>query len=315
MDLGVKPRVLVMMATYRGENWVGEQIDSILGQEGVDVTLRICDDQSPDGTFSICRSYANRFPNIIATRNEMNLGVNDNFMQMLYEDEAGDYDYYAFSDQDDLWMPNKLEAAVEMIEAKTSSEEPALYYCDLFNVEGRNESRELYQFSECERHPATVLLRNYINGCVMVFNRSLAQIVRSYRPNHFPRMHDVWLHMAGRFCGTVIADTDHAYMKRRITGSNVVGKTTLNPGSIGETIKLALLAFQPYDRVQSETAQLFYAGYDKYLKPEGRRVLEEFLHYRDSLDNRIRYSGSRSYWLPSPEALLRMKVGVLLGFY
>lgn len=304
-----------MMATYKGERWVGEQIDSILGQEGVDVTLRICDDQSPDGTFSICKKYANSFPNVVVTRNETNLGVNDNFMQMLYEDDAENYDYYAFSDQDDLWMPNKLSAAVDTIEKMIVGEEPALYYCDLINVEGSSESRELYRFAECERHPATVLLRNYINGCVMVFNHALARIVQSYRPTHFPRMHDVWLHMAGRFCGTVIADTDHAYMKRRITGNNVVGKTTLNPESIGETIKLALLALKPYECVQSETAQLFYSGYGKYLKPEGRHVLEEFLHYRDSLDNRIRYSGSRSYWLPSPEALLRMRVGVLLGFY
>ncbi|MGO5474591.1 glycosyltransferase [Parafannyhessea sp. LCP19S3_B1] len=306
---------MVMMATYKGERWVGEQIDSILGQEGVDVTLRICDDQSPDGTFSICKKYANRFPNVVVTRNETNLGVNDNFMQMLYEDDAENYDYYAFSDQDDLWMPNKLSAAVDMIEKMIVGEEPALYYCDLINVEGSSESRELYRFTECERHPATVLLRNYINGCVMVFNHALARIVQSYRPTHFPRMHDVWLHMAGRFCGTVIADTDHAYMKRRITGNNVVGKTTLNPESIGETIKLALLALKPYERVQSETARLFYDGYSDYLKPEGRRVLEEFLHYRDSLDARIRYSGSRSYWIPSPEALLRMRVGVLLGFY
>lgn len=56
-----------MMATYLDERWVGEQIESILAQEGVDVTLRICDDQSPDGTLEVCQSYAKRYPNVIVT--------------------------------------------------------------------------------------------------------------------------------------------------------------------------------------------------------------------------------------------------------
>ena len=64
-----------MMATYRGERWVGEQIESILAQEGVDVTLRIRDDQSPDGTLEVCQSYAKRYPNVIVTRNAKNLGT------------------------------------------------------------------------------------------------------------------------------------------------------------------------------------------------------------------------------------------------
>lgn len=310
-----RPRVLVMMATYRGERWVGEQIESILAQEGVDVTLRICDDQSPDGTLEVCQSYAKRYPNVIVTRNAKNLGVGDNFMQMLYEDGADGYDYYAFSDQDDVWMPNKLRAGVDAIQAQHNDKEPILYYSDLINVEGDKETRELYQFAECENHPGTVLLRNYINGCVMVFNRALVQVVRSYRPEHFPRIHDVWIHMVGRFCGTVIADTEHAYMKRRITGQNVVGKTTLNPKSPSEVMKLLKLAVKPHERVNSTATQLFLKGYEDYVKPEYLEMLGSFSHYYESLDSRIRFSGSDCYWLPSPEALLRIKVGLLMGFY
>lgn len=310
-----RPRVLVMMATYRGERWVGEQIESILAQEGVDVTLRICDDQSPDGTLAVCESYAKSHPNVIVTRNAKNLGVGDNFMQMLYEDGADSYDYYAFSDQDDVWMPNKLRAGVDAIQAQHNDKEPILYYSDLINVEGDKETRELYQFVECENHPGTVLLRNYINGCVMVFNRALVLVVRSYRPEHFPRIHDVWIHMVGRFCGTVIADTEHAYMKRRITGQNLAGTTKLNPGSLGETMKLAKLLFRPSEHVYSNTADMFLRGYTSYLKPEYRLLLTDFSHYYQSFSLRARFSRSDCYWLPSKQALMRLRFGLLVGFY
>ena len=78
------PSVLVMMATYNGEKYVSEQIDSILVQEGVNVTLLISDDGSSDATPRICSRYAEDLPNVRFSVNEKNKGLAKNFMDMLY---------------------------------------------------------------------------------------------------------------------------------------------------------------------------------------------------------------------------------------
>ena len=313
-----KPRVLVMMATYNGSRWVREQMDSILAQKDVEVTLRIADDCSTDDTFEVVSAYAAEHPEVHPTRNEHNLGVGENFMQMVYEGGADAYDLFAFSDQDDIWLPEKLAtaaAAIKAAEEASGQDEPILYYSDLLNVSERGEERELARFAESEQHPGTVLVRNYINGCVMVCNRALFNLVRQYRPAVFPRIHDVWFHMVARFCGTVVADLDHTLVRRRLSGENVVGETKLEVGSSEEALDLARMTLSPYEHICSKTAEVFWEGYSEHVRPEYREGLEQFLHYRENLDKRIRISGSDWYWLPSPEARLRMKVGFLLGFY
>ena len=103
------PTVLVMMATYNGASYLQEQVDSALGQKDVEVTLRICDDRSTDGTFALCERIAQNDPRVVPTQNEKNLGVGLNFMQMVYDDASLGYDYYAFCDQDDIWLPTSSQ--------------------------------------------------------------------------------------------------------------------------------------------------------------------------------------------------------------
>lgn len=59
----------------------------------------------------------------------------------------------------------------------------------------------------------------------------------------------------------------------------------------------------------------YSSGYEECVKPEYLEMLRTFSHYYESLDSRIRFSGSDCYWLPSPEALLRIRIGLLMGFY
>ena len=308
------PRVLVMMATYNGAAWVRDQIESILDQTDVDVTLRICDDRSNDGTYELCARYADALDNVIVTCNRANVGVAQNFMQMVYEDEAAGFDYYAFADQDDVWAQDKLARAVRRIEQEPASA-PVLYYSDVLNIDENGGSYEISQFRGCERHKATVLVRNVVNGCAMVWNAALNDIVRSYRPSTFPRLHDVWLHMAGCFCGEVVDDYDSVSVYRRITGKNVVGRNQTDVRDAAGLKALARLALSRYERASSAAARLFYDGYRAHLTDEGEQILREFVGYRSSLPARVRIACSGRYWLPTPQMRLRMRMGFLLGFY
>lgn len=91
--------VQVVMSTYNGEKYLKEQIDSILSQEGVDVRLYIRDDGSSDRTTDILASYQEHKNVKIEKGN--NLGFAKSFLTAL--DECDEADYYAFSDQDDVW--------------------------------------------------------------------------------------------------------------------------------------------------------------------------------------------------------------------
>ncbi|WP_235827037.1 glycosyltransferase [Actinomyces culturomici] len=106
---GARPRVTVLMATYNGREWIDAQIDSVLGQRGVDVRLVVSDDGSIDGTLDRLadRTRAD-FRIDVLPRRSGPPGVTANFLRLFTEHEP-DGSYVAFCDQDDVWRADKLE--------------------------------------------------------------------------------------------------------------------------------------------------------------------------------------------------------------
>ena len=310
-----------MMATYNGEQFVRSQIDSILAQRDVNVTLLIHDDGSSDSTFAICSEYAAAHPNVIAVRNERNLGVTKNFMDMLCDGNADGFDFYAFSDQDDEWFDDKLSHATMSLLAQGLTDQPALYFSDIRNEwvdendQCIHQELEISRFRNCEAAPMTLLVRNWVNGCAMVFNPALRDLIVERRPDSIPRIHDVWVHMVARYCGTIVSDYDQVLMRRRLTGSNVVGKTNMHIASVGELRKLVGLTFSDNEHPMHECAKLFLDTYQDEIAQQYLQPLRDFVNYRDSPASTLKLMRSKLYWLPSKSARLRMKVAMLLGFY
>lgn len=107
---GDAPRVTVLMATYNGRQWVDEQVDSVLRQRGVAVTLVVSDDGSSDGTREHLIERSSRDSRIrVLPRRDGPPGVTANFLH-LFTSHAPDGSYVAFSDQDDIWHDDKLES-------------------------------------------------------------------------------------------------------------------------------------------------------------------------------------------------------------
>jgi len=104
--------ISVVMATYNGEKYLREQIDSIIAQTYPVSELIIQDDCSTDGTVDVVRQYLEKYPFIKFFVNEQNVGYNENFRRAAMHATG---DYVAFSDQDDIWFPQKLERQVEAI--------------------------------------------------------------------------------------------------------------------------------------------------------------------------------------------------------
>ena len=310
-----------MMATYNGEKWLSEQIDSILKQRGVDVTLQICDDRSTDGTFQVADAYQQEFDNIIATQNAENLGVGKNFMQMVYEVNAEDYDYFAFSDQDDVWLPEKLQVAIEKIEKAKKDDDlktiegvgtPILYCSDIQNVDEnlKNPKRELASMQLDETLRATPLLRNWHSGCSFVFNRSMLKLCQKANVKDTFRNHDAWLYLIAFYCGNTIVDLQNALILRRLTSTNTVGE--IAAGTDVKKAKVAHVAQQPKQNMK-KCASVLYDEYKNYFSNSDRAMIESFLRYDSLLKERLKWVFSNSYASLSHADTLLLRAKLMLG--
>lgn len=115
-------KVIVLLACRNGKNWIGEQLDSILAQQDVDLTLLIQDDNSSDGTKEIISGYVAQFPSRVSVFfNEVGTGsAGANFRKLIGRADLSGIDYVALADQDDIWHVDKISRAVVALERSGS---------------------------------------------------------------------------------------------------------------------------------------------------------------------------------------------------
>ena len=119
----------VLLAAYNGQKYIGEQLDSLLAQTVSDFKVFIHDDGSTDGTLGIILDYAARFPDrLCIVEGTSQGGAKENFWFLLKSVEA---DFYFFCDQDDVWLPEKMEKQIEALN-ETNNSSMALVFSDMF---------------------------------------------------------------------------------------------------------------------------------------------------------------------------------------
>ena len=118
--------IYILLSTYNGEHYLNEQIESLVRQVDVNYKILVRDDGSKDSTHVILNKWQ-QLGFLTWYRGE-NIGFAESFMDLVQK--APKADYYAFCDQDDIWLPNKLKAAVEKLELLKSG--PQLYCSNLF---------------------------------------------------------------------------------------------------------------------------------------------------------------------------------------
>lgn len=214
--------VAVLMSTYNGERFLKEQIESILSQEQVSVTLFIRDDGSIDQTIEMAQKYAGQYQNITFVKGK-NVGVGNSFLQLTYS--AGEmFDYYAFSDQDDIWLPQKLAKGIEKI---GNDKIPSLYCSNQTLVDKNGNVLGIRHSEPVDTGFLQILCNNKASGCTMLWNRSLQRLLID--PDRRPsaallrkRIHDVWVGMVASVVGRFIYD-ENSYILYRQHETNVVG--------------------------------------------------------------------------------------------
>ncbi len=223
------PTVAVLMSTYNGEKYIREQLDSIFKQKDVKVVLYVRDDGSTDDTIKILEKYREKYSVVIVQDGE-NVGPGESFMRLVYQyADVPDIEFYAFADQDDIWLEDKLITAIDCIVAHKDNK-PVLYTSNQYiytNGENKGDRHKDIQRIDLISH----MTRNTIAGCTFVFNKQLAQLVaRADKPEKRIikyRLHDSWMMLVAILCGEVVYDNT-SHMLYRIHSENVVGVRKLS---------------------------------------------------------------------------------------
>jgi rhamnosyltransferase len=263
------------MSTYNGERFLQQQVDSIIRQEGVNVHLLVRDDGSTDQTLSMLEQYKEK--GALDYYQGENLGSARSFMQLLKDAPAADY--YAFSDQDDYWLQDKLWTAVQHI---GNTEGPALYFCQTQLAD-----KDLNHLPTPKLSPLGTfgesLVYQFIGGCTMVMNKALRDIVITYEPK-FLQMHDVWIYCIAQAINAHICYDPTPHILYRQHDRNVVGQ---GYGQLKEWRRRFRRVVQEGRQERYHIAVELHQGFKALMSHENAELLNQFILAKHSIAKRI----------------------------
>lgn len=259
--------IIVLLSTYNGERYLQEQLESLLQQNNVDIKILVRDDGSTDNTISILNKWQNK--GLLSWYSGENLGPAYSFFDLIYK--TSDAEFYAFCDQDDVWLPDKLRIAVESLD----SEKPALYFSQTQMV---NENLQLIHTPSLS--PKVIfeeaIVNYYVTGCTVVFNHKLLCLLKEYRPS-FLAMHDLWSYLVCLSVDGKIIYDSHSHILYRQHSNNAIG---LRRNFWKEWKRRFIKTLLKNERIRSKTICEILQGYKSYLSPEKLELLETIRDYR-----------------------------------
>ena len=220
------PRVAVVIGYFDGQDYVCDQLRSILDQSHSAVNIYLCDDKSePRFSFDGLRLDADQLSQISIGVRPSNIGFTNNFLNALGS-IPDDFEYFAFSDQDDIWHQDKLERALAAL-AKAPTEKPALYCARTEIVDSTCEHTLGYspRFNKTPSF-ANALVQNIAGGNTMVFNRAARDLIINPTVDANVVSHDWWCYQIVSGAGGYVVYDPELCLKYRQHANNLVGANT-----------------------------------------------------------------------------------------
>ncbi len=273
------PPIAVIMATYNGEQYLEEQLESIFNQSLQPTLIIVSDDGSTDGTLMILEKYA-QLEKLSYLKNSNRPGVVGNFINGLTH-LPQDY-YFALADQDDIWHPNKLAECFAALQKIEHHDQPCMVYSDLclmdaqkniINNSFRNELGH-HKYKHCLE---TLLFGNFVLGCTTLSNYTLKDYIIGM-PIHPSFNHDAWMALVtytfGQSHSIDKALVDYRQHSNNATIGSHVKKTVIN-----RYINHLKQLFTKNDFLEDRftIVDLFYSHYANSMAPQKRIQFEHFL--------------------------------------
>ena len=269
----------VVLAAFNGESFLPAQIDSLLEQSYADWRLLIRDDLSSDCTEMLIRKYRGRYPDKVSVLDNQakKEGVIGSFESLL---NASTAPYVAFCDQDDVWMPNKLQLQIEMmrvLEAAYGLDVPLLVHTDLAVVDENLNLVGASFWKYQNLNPAKMsslrrlLVQNCVTGCTVLINRALIE-----RALPFPDgaiMHDWWLGLVAISEG-IVRQIDAQTVKYRQHAGNDTGARRWDSGFVLGSVSERASQIQSLQKTRVQAEALLAAG---VLNDKNSRIVRKYV--------------------------------------
>lgn len=299
--------VQVILSSYNGEKYIRKQLDSILSQEKVSVLLSIRDDGSTDGTRAILKEYAEKYSNVKVEYGQ-NLGVIRSFFTLLAATEK-DIPYIALSDQDDIWLPEKLYRAVQKIQQCEKEKRQPVAYCSRQTLVDAKEGLlpSAIHYKNVRSAFRNALVENMCTGCTCVMNRELAELINGHTDG-YTIMHDFWIYLTGTCFGTVIYDKD-SYILYRQHEKNELGAAT----TLVDNYRRRIKNFKKHRGQLTRQAEAFLQEYGERMTAENKELLECFVTYKTNRKNKWKLISKGLVFRQRKSDNLIMKGLLLLG--
>lgn len=280
------PDVDVLVATYNGEQYLPDLLDSLLRQSHDRINVIVGDDGSTDGTRQVVERYRGRFRSLeihdFSAAAEH--GARANFSRLMAKASAS---YVMFCDQDDVWLPEKVALtlrAMLSLEASHGRDRPTLVHTDLRVVD-----RDLKPLADSMWHSQQIrpervslqkmLVENSVTGCTAMINRSLLALVGTIPDRAI--MHDWWIALAA-VCFGAVAHLDERTILYRQHGGNSIGAKRWSFSAVYAQF-VDVLAGEAAVRSVEKTidqAAAFHALYGDRMRPEQRSLVKAYAEIR-----------------------------------
>jgi glycosyltransferase involved in cell wall biosynthesis len=271
--------ISVVMATYNGAAFLETQLASIYKQTILPAEVIVCDDGSVDNTPIILKRYAQKY-GLQYYINEKRLGVISNFKKAV--SKAAPYNAIALADQDDYWVPGKLEQLKAALESIDNEVSPAFVYSDLsiMNADEKIINPSFWNewhydtYLHCLN---TLLFGNFITGCSVMMNSAMR--------HHFLQMpddvemHDAWMALIGFAIGKTFAiKTPLVYYRKHASNAAYIKDNKREKG-LKKIINFAAKIIKGDDYLTDRMllTEQFKSQYQHQLSTENLTIINQFL--------------------------------------
>lgn len=271
-------KIKILMSTYNGEDYLETQLNSLERQTLGDISLLVRDDGSSDRTIEMIQDFQNKMEKNrrmqVAFYHGENIGVIASFFNLMGKTDL-DADYYAFCDQDDEWLPEKLERAVGILQklGEKNEDQPLLYCSDKIITD-----QDLNPIETTVGRPVrkitfgNAVVQDMCTGCTAVVNRQMLVLLRQYTPK-FALMHDWWMYLLATCFGKVYYDKE-AYIKYRQHGNNTSGAMLNRRQLLRYRVKQL---FRPRGEILRQVEE-FYCAFGTQMKEENKTCIERLVN-------------------------------------